>query len=200
MDDEELMARFYSGDDSAFEALYRRWFKRLHRRLQERYGRVGPEDAEDVAQQVLVRVFLTRGRDSAYEPSRGAFQPWLFMIARNVATDVLSRRARRQAGALGILARGEDERDLAIPDPGQREPVEALEAMEVAGIVEQCVGRLDNDTERDAMRMLLAGHKQGEIAQALGRSDSWVTLTKQKLQQAVASALRGERKDAERGQ
>jgi RNA polymerase sigma-70 factor (ECF subfamily) len=85
--DAELMRRWRAGDAAAFEALVRRWQRRVAALL----GRLaGPRAAADLCQEVFLRVYQAGPR---YR-EEGAFTTWLYRIALNVARDA-GRRARR---------------------------------------------------------------------------------------------------------
>lgn len=75
------------GDEHAFSELYKRFARVVHGIL---VARSGPEDAEDLTQEVwaLVHRGLAGVREAAALPG------WICTVARNVATDHLRRRKR----------------------------------------------------------------------------------------------------------
>ncbi len=86
--DHELVARIRSGDDRAFECLYRRYHRRIASYIQ---GMVHDHArAEDIAQDVFMSA-LRRMRDTD-RPI--AFKPWIYEIAKNACIDQF-RRSRR---------------------------------------------------------------------------------------------------------
>lgn len=91
MDDSEdtrLMAAWQGGDETAFEALYARWSRPLHRFLAARAGR---EFADELHQEAWLAVI--RGRSGYRDSAR--FPAWLFTLARNAAIDGMRRRGAR---------------------------------------------------------------------------------------------------------
>src|SRR5258708_3399320 len=96
--DVALMLRVKQDDPAAFAELLRRnWayvFGRCYRRLRDR------EDAEDLAQEVFLRVY--RGRKT-YEP-RAKFSTWLFHITQNLLRNTIRSRRRRPRPRLASLA------------------------------------------------------------------------------------------------
>jgi len=90
LSDEDLMARVAEEDERAFPELVRRYQGRvmnlISRVLNDR------ECADDLAQEVFVRVFVHRRN---YR--RGSkFSTWLFTIAANLAKNEIRRRVRRR--------------------------------------------------------------------------------------------------------
>jgi len=93
--DAELMAGAKRGDTDAFGVIadrYKDWLQRIFYHLFWDW-----EEAEDAAQEVLLRVWLARER---YEP-RAKFSTYLFTIARNYWLSTRARvNARREAVSL----------------------------------------------------------------------------------------------------
>jgi RNA polymerase sigma-70 factor, ECF subfamily len=91
-DDASLVRRCLDGDESSMRALVERFqaivFGLCHRMLGHR------EDAEDVAQDVFLRVFRSLHGWDETRP----LKPWLLTIAANRCRTAMSRRARRPAG------------------------------------------------------------------------------------------------------
>ena len=106
--DEALMDRYCAGDVAAFGEFFRRYSARIARFVVPYVGRT---HAEDLAQQVFLRVHNSRSTFRA-----GArVAPWLFTIAKNMALDHLRSAAHRRE-----LADGDDHDvpvDAPEPDP-----------------------------------------------------------------------------------
>jgi RNA polymerase sigma-70 factor (ECF subfamily) len=142
MDDEELIARYYAGDDGAFTHLENRYHLRLCRFILHLLRRARDEvTAEDLTQQVWLRVARTRQRPGGRFDREGrSFQSWLFSIARNLAIDHLRRRGQ------GPPPASADEID---PAPGPE--VEAIRDDEAA-LVRECLAGLPPE-DREAIRL-----------------------------------------------
>ena len=88
--DVTLMLRVRDGDLEAFETLVTRHQHSVVGTAAKMLG--GAADAEDIAQQVFVRVWKHAAR---YQPS-AKFTTWLMTIARNLVFNELRRRRRSQ--------------------------------------------------------------------------------------------------------
>jgi len=87
--DVSLMLRVRDGDFEAFEQLVGIHQRAVVGTVAKMLG--GPSDAEDIAQQVFIRVWKSAAR---YEP-QARFTTWLFTIARNLVFNEVRRRQRK---------------------------------------------------------------------------------------------------------
>jgi len=87
---EPLVERARAGDEAGFEELVRQCHQQVYRWALVQTG--DGDDAEDVAQEVLVRVHAGLRR---YQ-SRSRFTTWLFQITRNTAAEFHRRRRSRE--------------------------------------------------------------------------------------------------------
>ena len=136
--DVRLMLQVRDGDAAAFEELVRRYRDRLLTILEHLVGH--REQAEDLAQDVFVRVFKARER---YEPE-AKFSTWLFTIANNVASNALRSRSRRRE--VGVPeGNGADSAALALDQLAKAAsgfmPTRALDKAEQAEMVRHAVAR-----------------------------------------------------------
>ena len=84
----DLVSRARSGDDAAFQQLVKTWQRRVLNTIARILGR--PDDAEDVAQEVFVRLYYSL--DKLRDPAQ--FQPWLYRLITNASIDYLRRHKR----------------------------------------------------------------------------------------------------------
>lgn len=162
------------GDREAFRELFDRYHGRVYRYA---YGRIGggPEEAQDVTQEVFVAAWqgLPRFR---YEHD-GSFPAWLFGIARNVVATHQRRSSRNRNVSMELL-----------PEVG----------VEFEGSVisrELLVGAMLCLPESQREILLLrfwTGLSLKEVAKVLGKSESAVSTTQLR-------ALRRLRKRLEEG-
>jgi RNA polymerase sigma-70 factor (ECF subfamily) len=89
-DDRALVQRCAAGERAALGQLYRRHHRRVFNVV---VRMVGPQEAEEVAQDAFVRIFkgLKRFRGDS------SLSTWIYRVAMNVCLTHLSRRSRRVA-------------------------------------------------------------------------------------------------------
>ena len=108
--DSEALARAARGGDlDAFESLVRRYQRRVYALAYQHLR--DPDEAQDLAQEVFVRLYRNLHR---YDPSR-PFQPWFWRLAVNVAA---TYRRHRPATALelpDVAAAAGPAREEALP-------------------------------------------------------------------------------------
>lgn len=77
-----------AGAEDALERAYHRWSPLVHGLARRA---VGPDEAEDVTQQVFLAAWRRR---ETYDPARGPLGAWLVGIARRAVADALRQRHR----------------------------------------------------------------------------------------------------------
>ena len=110
-DDAELIAACRRGEARAMEMLYHQ-FKRRVFGMAHRI--VGPNDAEEVAQEVFVRVF----RGLAAFRGDAALSTWIYRLTVNASLSHLARRGRRQE----VHTSDESLAEVAAPPETARDP------------------------------------------------------------------------------
>lgn len=96
--DAEVIRRSLSRPQ-AFEVIFDRHFDAVHRFA---VGRVGIQDAADVAAETFARAFDRRSR---FRPDRRSALPWLFGIAVNVCRERTRRAARGERASYRLSVR-----------------------------------------------------------------------------------------------
>lgn len=120
--DEELMAQFQDGNESAYLEIVARFKDRLFTFI---YRFVGDSAmAEDLVQDTLVKVYTHR---HAYREI-AKFSTWIYTIAGNLARTELRKRKRRATFSMSTLGFGERELDLPSGDPAPSAVVEGRQS------------------------------------------------------------------------
>lgn len=155
----------------AFEQLVRKTRARLERFLIQRVGCHDAYLAEDVVQQVLIKLFL---RAEQFDPQR-SFWGWLYRIARNEYIDAL-RRTR--PGDLGVGQSGQPDEEaeqwLESAACNTNTPVEVVLEDERRVQLEEAIASLPN-LQRTIVQLKRQGAKGKEIASQLGISQAYVS-------------------------
>ncbi|MCS6975935.1 MAG: RNA polymerase sigma factor [Gemmatales bacterium] len=136
--DVQLMLRVRNGDAAAFHELLQRYRDKVYQQI---YLRITHrEEAEDLTQEVFLRVYRHRKR---YKPT-AKFVTWLFHIVRNVARNHLRDRRRRPlCRLLAVNADGElAELDALVSDPRSEGPTAPIEKSETCRLVRDALDRL----------------------------------------------------------
>ncbi len=142
--DLQLVARLQAGDDGAFDELMGRYKTPVVNFVFRMLNDAG--DADDVAQEVFVRVYRHIRRFHA--DGRRRFSTWLFQIARNQAIDQLRKRKRRP-----VELRTFAEEDGQEPASSGRSADREAHLKEVGEAVAQAVSALP---ERQKTALILA--------------------------------------------
>jgi RNA polymerase sigma-70 factor (ECF subfamily) len=161
----------------------------------ERQG-FGREDAEDLCQQVFLRIVERRLLQKA-DPSKGLFRSFVLGITRNVLREALKRKAAAKRGG-GEVA-GSREAIEAQAEPAADEPFDRLWT---AHLIERAMRRLRESPEEaerryHALLESAAGAEGGyeRIAAALGLTPTEVRnglhRARQRLRELLEEEVRG---------
>jgi RNA polymerase sigma-70 factor (ECF subfamily) len=94
----ELIKRAREGDGAAFNQVVLAYRKRIFGTIGRLIGK--PEDVEDVAQEVFLRLYFSL--DQLRDP--GMFEPWLYRLTVNAAYDYLRKQRRRSDSRMADLS------------------------------------------------------------------------------------------------
>tara|TARA_B100001769_G_C22051497_1_gene565214 strand:+ start:531 stop:1118 length:588 start_codon:yes stop_codon:yes gene_type:complete len=105
--DEQLIARFQSGDERAYIELVNRYRDRL---INFVYPFLGDfEQAEDVVQETMLKLYEKKH----YYREIAKFSTWIYTIARNLANTELRKKKRRKTTYISRMTK--DDRQYDIP-------------------------------------------------------------------------------------
>jgi RNA polymerase sigma-70 factor, ECF subfamily len=176
--DVRLMLQVRAGSAAAFEELVLRYQARLLTVLEHLVN--NREQAEDLAQEVFLRVFRARER---YEPG-AKFSTWLFTIANNVASNSLRSKSRRKEVGVPERYTGDSQAmqldQLALAASGQM-PARALDKAEAAEVVRVALEALN---PRQRMALLLSKFEGMSYQDIASSMEMTVQATKSLLSRA----------------
>jgi RNA polymerase sigma-70 factor (ECF subfamily) len=174
-----LLDQAKAGDATAWtrlEFLYTplvRWWCRRH-------GVRGPQDVEDVTQEVFATVSGKIGGFTKGEA--GSFRSWLYTITWHKAGDHYRRTRAQPAGAGGSDAHGRLEQlPEAAPDSSSDDQVASEQAILVRRALELVRPEFQSRTWEAAWRVAVDGQSPADVAAALGMTAGAVYTAKSRV-------------------
>jgi RNA polymerase sigma factor (sigma-70 family) len=154
--DLELVKRCLKGEDAAWGALLQTHTHKIYNLCYRFTGR--SEDAEDLTQEVFIKVFRTL---KSYDPAQAKFGTWVNRIARNHLVDHYRRtRADRMTSTL--------DEQLPITDHSQgADPASEVESRERRETIQAGLSRLSPDLREAVILRDLQDLDYAEIARIL---------------------------------
>lgn len=155
--DTQLVLSCLRGDNSSWEEIVRRHTRRVHNLCYRFTG--NSTDAEDLTQEVFLRVYRTLG---SYQAQHGAFATWLSSVTRNLLVDHY-RRTRRD--------RLTDSIDDAMPQVEEkhvaRTPHHAAEQAELSAQLQRALLHLSPELREAVILRDLQGLDYSEVQKVL---------------------------------
>jgi len=152
---EQLVRQAQSGNEEAFRRLVERCHTQVYRWALVRTG--DADDADDVAQDVLVRLSTHLDR---YD-GRSRFTTWLYRVTANAAGGFFRRGAARRRMVERLAQRGAD------PDAGPADPLGQVHTADLSGLVKAFVDELPV-RQREVLDLAdLQGYAPSAIAEML---------------------------------
>jgi len=185
--DRELVERWKTGDESAFEQLVERHQKRVFRLLLRMMG--DRDEAEDVTQET----FLSLYRHGQTFRCESLFSTFVYRVAANAA---LNRRRSlgRTRARMQKLAERQAAGDHLPSEP--RGPEDAAEGGELTGHVRDALNTLPTAHRTPVVLYDIEGLSYGEIAEVLGVAEGTVKSRIHRARQALRDELRERLPDA----
>ncbi len=140
----ELLQSAQRGDASAFNQVVTAYRRRILGTISRLIGR--PEDVEDVAQEVFLRLYFSL--DQLRTPE--VFEPWLYRLTVNASYDYLRKSKRRPESRMSDLS--EQQVLMADAAAGSKAQVEEGEKHRVRDMVQ---GLLASVSEEDRILLTL---------------------------------------------
>src|SRR3954470_19393855 len=140
----ELIQKAQQGDSTAFNQVVTSYRRRILGTISRLIGR--PEDVEDVAQEVFLRLYFSLDQ---LRPSE-VFEPWLYRLTVNAAYDYLRRQKRRHESRMSDLS----EQQVVMADAVAGGKV-TQEAQRRTNLKEFVDALLDSVSEEDRLLLTL---------------------------------------------
>jgi RNA polymerase sigma-70 factor, ECF subfamily len=142
--DFDLIKRAQGGDSAAFNEIVLAYRKRILGTITRLIAR--PEDVEDVAQEVFLRLYFSLDQLRTAE----VFEPWLYRLTVNAAYDYLRKQRRRQEYRMSDLS--EQQMMMADALAGGRAELDEREAKKTRETVDALLGAV---SEADRILLML---------------------------------------------
>jgi len=189
LEDTGLVNAYLDGETRSFDVLVERYQTRL---LNFVYRIVGDrERAEDLVQEVFVRVYRHLGR---FDRSK-KFSTWIYTIASNLAKNELRNRSRNPLVLFTSMTKGweDEERPLEFEDPSSR-PDDLFRKRHVRELVESSVAQLPTHHREVFMLREIEGRSYEEIAEIthcnLGTVKSRLNRARNSFAETIEPSLR----------
>ncbi len=165
--DRKLIEMFNKGNDEVrggiFEEIVKRYQKKVYNTTYRMMG--NPEDANDLAQEVFIRVYQNLHRFQW----KASFSTWLFTITSNICRDELRKRQRRlktQSLSDPIkLKDGEVEREIA---DDSMTPEKISDHRELRNEIQEVINQLPPEQKEVIVLREFQGFSYEEIAEVSG--------------------------------
>jgi len=165
LSDEMLVDRVRDGDRTAFDEIYRRYFKRVYGFLDKRLR--NRADTEETTQEVFINIF------SSLDSFRGEapFAAWIFGLTRRT----LASRFRRKQHPMVPLFEEEDEHGVSNLSAGSSSEASPLENYELTELAAHLTHSLESEVSPEQRQLFELHHLQSipisEIARSLSKSE-----------------------------
>lgn len=179
-EDRALVARVADGDSAAFEALYRRFARRVGGYLFRMLGR--PELVDEALDDVMLVVWQ---KADTFD-SRSRVSTWLFGIAHNKGLKTLERHRRSERE----LSREDEEPGMTHSDPAAG-PEELATVRDEMQQLKRGLATLSEDQRSVVELTFFAGQSYQEIAEVLGCPVNTVKTRMFHARKALNRFLRG---------
>ena len=186
-DDKQLVGLCRRGDERAARELVERFqrpvFSIVYRMVRDR------ERAEDLTQETFVRTFNNLDRyDRSYK-----FSSWLFKIAYNLTVDHLRKKELRTIsihGSPDAVTADQQEATSVTLESAEEAPDVRLESLELAGQLEDAIGRLRAEYRTAILLRHVEGRAYEEIAEImdipLGTVKTYIFRARRQLREGLS--------------
>jgi len=194
LSDQDLVARFHTGDGEAIETLLRR-YRSFARRKARSYFLVG-SDADDVEQEALIGLFkAARDFRSDRQASFRAFAE--LCITRQIVTAIKTATRHKQQPLNQYVSisttRPDEEGERSVdkllgPDPAS-DPADQIVSKEGMAEARRCMADLLTALEVDVLRLYVEGNSYQDISERLGRHVKSIDNSLQRIKRKVNQRL-----------
>jgi RNA polymerase sigma-70 factor (ECF subfamily) len=188
----ELIQRAKAGDDAAFNQVVSAYRKRIFGTVARLIGR--PEDVEDVAQEVFLRLYYSL--DQLRTPE--VFEPWLYRLTVNASYDYLRKQRRWSESRMADLS--EEQVMMADAAAGGKNSSEEQRRKQARELVESLLAAVSAEDRILLMLKEVEGRSIKELEQIYGVKENALKVRLFRARQRVLKAFENSQKDAAKRQ
>ena len=181
--DFELIKRAQTGESAAFNDIVLAYRKRILGTITRLIAR--PEDVEDVAQEVFLRLYFSLDQLRTAE----VFEPWLYRLTVNAAYDYLRKQRRRQEYRMSDLS--EQQMVMADALAGGRAEQDQREASNTRETVDALLGAVSEADRILLMLKELEGLSLRELEKIYNINENALKVRLFRARQRVLKAFEG---------
>jgi RNA polymerase sigma-70 factor (ECF subfamily) len=179
----ELIQKAQQGDAAAFNQVVTAYRRRILGTISRLIGR--PEDVEDVAQEVFMRLYFSVGQLRTPE----VFEPWLYRLTVNACYDYLRKSKRRLESRMADLS--DQQVMMADAVAGSKAQMDESERLRVRDTVN---GMLSSVSEEDRILLTMKeveGLSLKELEAVYGVNENALKVRLFRARQRVLKKLKG---------
>ncbi|MBK9171037.1 MAG: sigma-70 family RNA polymerase sigma factor [Bryobacterales bacterium] len=180
--DFRVIQRAQKGDDAAFSQVVQAYRKRILGTIARLIAK--PEDVEDVAQEVFLRLYFSLDQLRTAE----VFEPWLYRLIVNASYDYLRKQRRRQESRMADLS--EEHVVMADAAAGEKAGLEERRRQEIRERMEEVLGGV---SEEDRILLILKeveGLSLKELEKIYGANENALKVRLYRARQRVLKSLK----------
>ena len=176
--DEELMAQYQKGDESAFQEIFKRHKRGIYGYILRYTG--NEQESEEVFQDVFIKMH----RAAPHWVPAAKLSTWLYTIVGNLCTDVHRKKRIRHTVSLDDNDDGEDRSLYDVIASEEPRPDSQSSDAEIGKVLEKALAKINPDQREVFLLREKNGFKFEEIAEVLGVS---VNTVKSRMRYALES-------------
>ncbi|MFC1570719.1 RNA polymerase sigma factor [Candidatus Omnitrophota bacterium] len=178
--------KFKSGDERAFEHLYKKYKRPI---LNYLYGVLSNRArAEELAQETLVKVYLNI---QSYRPT-GKFSSWVYAIARNLAKNEFRRQSHRKSVSIETKITADGSLSLKdVLDDGSPDPGKILDNKDLREQINDTLSEMPADYREVLVLCLIQGLSYKEASKVLNCSCDAVAIRLHRARKSFIKLVKG---------
>ncbi len=189
--DHDTVERAQAGDAQAFNEIVLAYRRRIFGTVSRLIGR--PEDVEDVAQEVFIRLYYSL--DQLRSPE--VFEPWLYRLTVNAALDYLRKRRKRKPEAR-VADLSEQQVMIADAAAGSRLELERREKARVREFVDSLLAGVSKEDRILLTLKEVEGLSLKELEKIYGVNENALKVRLFRARQRVLRAFAARREEEAR--